>query len=1590
MKPNYVSHQHIMSFLLPFLVLVLTSSFSDASKEGVLSIPGLDFLPVQLRADFFNKSSHEETVVLLQEDGNVDTIKTFFIQLPDGILPENTTIRQESSENKVLKVDGNSNILTTFSGNVLNVTSSLSFGERVGQTNYTLTLLSSVTDEVIATVQVPFTIVGITFYTENSEGRTTIVSGDGNRYSISYEEMLQRVVSESRKIRVFIQYPDGSSSLDYTEGPLPNTKTLQTSVTGLKGQFNHDSALCDLSILGTTSASGEVVLPDGCAYGFYVDSSNQLCFYVAYEPYRAGDIRILFSWPGITSNIPQLAEETFELPLDYSVTGTPPVAILELKPSHDLLRPEGGEILICRFINADLYNISYYYIQLDTSGPKFSLIEGSITPNGAPAYDHTASFQTVPGEGIDFNWKMSYTVASTDLTGDAVYVPSPPRLLSYDTRNLSIDSIEPAFATEAGGETIVIKGYFPFFDPSRDGLYFSGTKIGPEYFISVTDGVITFKSPPRTVLGNGFEHYVTVRMGGAISPHVVFSYIVGEAQVHISQSGTSALGEETYLVGDCTPVSFTALVVPFTKQIRSYAWFLYVTADTENNLLQGRNFSYVNSSSQTIEFLPNSFDDPTTATSYTLKIVVQTLGSILEKEIILLRDHIVSIGAFILKAPVRTVAYPDTPLRLSAVVRPPGECYSGNETMVFEWRAFDKVQIFSSANATGSPSLGQLTTTPARLGWEYVVPRESLTSGNHTIQFTVWMLHDESVRGEAMSYVLINESPIVAVIRHGEEYITVNHKSTLNMYGTNSYDPDVFTEDRFLGLSYEWQCQQSENNDFSADTSSPCIASLLPNNAASNFSVQLGAIEDVSDIKFLQYTLLVRKNMRRVSSFKKIVVEVQDSGSQNHLEEYSVKVTNADGLVVDWNNVAHYEQTVITVTAPPNTTWTYELMSPSIVDFFSSSNLITSPLFYSKEEGKFQVSGNVKPLGIEAGAMRPFTTYKFKILFNSDTYDDTSVIVSLRTAEVPTIGFPMPSIVNGTTSTIFTATAGIPSIQSSFSYFFIMYDSEGNEFCMGGCTGYDVIHFQIGRPGTYTLGAYVFDMQGKALLDSANLTQQITVVDSGDHQYTTQLNSMFAIGNDNSWTQLAHDLALLILKGQIESSERQALASTSTRQSEADNAQTAAVNEAAVQEELLEKRMEYAYNISDGAKKIYCRSFPNSYHGRSCITFAIDLSKQKTLSEATVYNIIQTVECCVKNTPVRTINKMGDPFGTLLNELNRLAFDLYEGGTSRRRLLDTSRKPANVLADIQMWTGQHLATCVTSGKLDGFTSQYVLQDEAESHWNGQVSMVVASNPAHVPDSFINGKRRNVVVGPSDNEVFYSYGNCLEKIFSENADKRLVLVLHTMNNFLEYGFQDPPTRSNLGERLYWTQIYEQNEDGVFGSIAKMKDDECFCWRLPVTEKLSFLEEAIDDMPGLFGVTDLKQFNVSVGQKGEKYRYVYTGSKTTGYNISQQWMQACRTDIGLVGTTIVSKSEDNALADGDEGQIVGTGTFVVLGVLFAALAFVVIALASVWLFAVRSMSDGAAPIVQTLPNELYVERDNYGRGNTHVSNATGANH
>lgn len=1574
-------HAAARSFAVTCATLALFScSFFVVTNGRVVSAHMRSAATTALRQAAVTSNS----IFVSQIDGEADSATSSFFRLTPPLTINDIEFVQTSSNTDVLVIENNDNILvsTSENGQLVNLTVSNSFDGLVGDTTHSIIARRKDTGEEVHSSSEHYVVCGMSFYRQ-IDGEKKVVSGLEPKYAISYQDAIASAYEPNNEIRVFVQYPDGQTSEGIPTGPLPKQSGLSISQNTFRSQYQHNAVTCDMGQIGSYTTAEGLKLPAGCGYGLYRNEAGELCFGILYTPYRAGAMAFDIAWDSLVADEATLADEGYAEKLGVTVTGLPPIVVTDVEPKNFLFRPEGGQAVTVTFFNGDLRSSNERKMVVENATSSYFELPGSYSDAAAPTYTQTATYITETGEGSNLPFTFQYAAANSDATETSFQIAkiaeSVDFSVSYDPNPVTLSTVSPLHGLQTGGETITVVGYFKGFDENADGVYFNGARLPSSYYTKVTDEEIQFTLPPRSELGEGFDFLVDVRIGNAISESVEFYYTITEASVIIEQSGTTQLlGDDVYRLGDCVAGRMTAVVSPFTNQVQRYEWTLKAHGNDSNELVELLGTSQnplTNSSAQTIEIEPSLL---TVGETYKLEVRAVMPGTTAITSIDIVRENAVTIGAFIMEPVVRSVASPETPFRLSAIVRTPNStCYSGTRGLVFEWTGFGKTQRYSPEDATGEPlTSAEIVTTTSRLGWEFLVPQNSLTTGQHEVTFKTWMEANPLIAGSATRTVTIQHSPLQAVIRGGESQLILNKNTDVDMTGSSSVDPDKAFSGQPSGLSYEWSCLETTGNkDFSDEGAvAACDAGFLPGGAqAETFTVRKELFSALSeDVKAIRYLLKVQ-SADRVSESTHLTIEFATTATtQPHLTGYEIQVQDADKNLQNVKDVKYYKPIVIDVKAPDDdVSWTYEMVEPERQTVLKSTNLIQTPVYYSPD---FVGSGgNKKPLGIQASKLSPGTTYTLKVSFaGSASFEDTDAFVTFKTSAEPALNFPEPSVMQGTTLTQYTATAGIPQNDFEYTYYFLLEDSTGASYCVGGCTGSFITYFRIGRPGSYKLSVLLYDSQGKAFLRRQEQANPIIVTEpESEHDLYSELGVLFANGDDSSWTQLAYDLASELLSGQESSSE----SSPTTEQGSADSSIDAVVRQTN-DTGLVEK----ALSIGDGLRKIVCASRPSSGHGTLVIDVATKLSALPFVDRKAFYDITGAVSCVVQNTP------KGTALAFKLEELMRHLEDRVtrsgaeSSGSGRRRLLQTedTTTPSNFRADLNCWSGKMMTATTTSSEATGFSTTIM---------DGRYGLAMVANQVQLPVEEVNEIRVNGLRAGNDTDryIFFPKGECTTEIFAASGDQKRYIMVQAMSNFItEDGFQSkPPPGGYLSDSLYRAQVFKEDEFGQMQEIeieGRQDIDPCFCHRLPIKRGLDELNEELGSSPGMFSVANKKPYGVDATRAGQYFSYVVDESQSVSYNIkedgSESWVEVCSRGVGFAGPTIASRAEQ--LATANDKSLAGKSAAVVTSIFLGGMLVVCVAVITSWVIATKTMAAGEPAPAVLEAHELYVERDIYGRG------------
>ena len=1540
----------------------------------------------------FTPLTQGDTRVLLQADGSTELVERFHLQLPHGVKPSDVEYFQTSSNLNCLDVTQDRNIIPTRTGHFLNITSTLTFDKLPGVAKYTIGVQKRGSNVVLYEISITYTVVGFALYKKRPSGGVDVVSGDSNiGYQVPFHKAAKKQIDPEDRIYVFIQYPDGTTSdhLPQSTQRLPLGSTLVSKIESSLGQFNHDPQRCDIDVIGTYSSTNGILLPAGCGFGFYRDAPGNLLFGFKWNPYRVGALRLHFSWPGLTAVNTDLAEESFETSLKAEVTGSPPIVVTKVEPTDTLFRTEGGQPVRVTFINGAQKPIADMRIQI-APGTFAKLVLGTMSPIQEPERTQTAVFVVEPGTGGPYDAVVQYTepfpsgTRTTQPWQNAVMnVPFKP---NYDEKTLFIESITPTSGKTEGNTLVTLTGYFSNFEPNRDYIAFSGIRLPAKNVEYATPDTIKFKLPPHSMLGSAPEYEVTVSVGNGISNRVRFFYLVDPDHVivEIMATGTTNNGDGRFRISECTPVSFTAIVTPSTKQVLKLEWSLTTGQDLGTDLLKTKpEFKSLDTSTATIRLSPEQFEQLGT---YILTATIALEGGVVKNSIILVRENITAPGVTLLKIPKRYVSWPMTPVRVNAVVTSPGSCYTGEQSLRFEWEVFEHKYDFMPSEATGDARLPPDGIHPGRLGRELIIPQGSLTPGVHNVTLNIWLGNATEPSGMATTTFEIITESLIAVIRNGEVVVETNSLTDMEIFGTNSYDPDVSGPRSNEGIEYKWSCFFSETPDFAGK--SKCPGTIMPPKSVSSPAFTV-AKEQVAKLngkrKYLRYNLEVAKGSKKESTT--MLVKVTPNGSKPLLMDYSILLEDTEGNPINPAMVPTYHSVVIKTDAPGGTKWTYEVVEPAVVDFQFAEMIVESATLYSPADK----DGSRKPLAFAPNKLSAFTPYKVKVHFGETaTTAATSVVYEFKTMETPRLGELKPLPSEGDTTTVFTTSVGLPIPDGRFAYYFYVTDSEGNEACVGGCTGHPVTYFQLYTPGTYTLKAKLFDKRGYSLLDEKILPQPLVIKPSGNEKDAIKLlPSSFKTGDDATWMQVANDLSVAAADS---SPSREALEMIFGRSYDELAASGAlkpgnialslpspeptpeitpegfsgqpgssvrgGYTQGTSTEQYGRERNAARSIVASGMRKIVCATTPNAQMGRNALLLVLRTLSAPYITADTWYDLLFITKCAVENSAPSDAVDADDILPTILGALYRHAEILDSQGPTRSRLR-SSGPVGSLAADAATIVGQLMVRAFGAGKLDGYK---MTKDLGPSGRFGYVSMFVGSAADQMDAASVNGKPRHVLKGKSKDEMFYIHSARYGTVFPAGAVAKRFVLLHSTPNFVKNShLQSEPVGGNLGNSIYWAQVYGRaKSNGRLERLRPESTEPGFCMRMPVTNKNKFFATSVSRMPGMYAHTNVKPLGVEATKRGQYFNYEYGGIKVIEFQVAEKngWVEACHTAPKLFGATSVDKSTDSAARSiglqgavlaGDNGVLI---PYLVGGALLLAMFLVLVA----WLMAVKGGGDG----------------------------------
>jgi hypothetical protein len=1203
-----------------------------------------------------------------------------------------------------------------------NITLTFAFDRLVGKVNYSLSAIpdNDPGSTALCEANISFIVAGFSLYAEDDSAldRIVIHSGRfGRPVSLAYDES---VPSPTRIFLVKTQYPAPSTAKPFLAEPhllrdiLSNLRIIAPSGDTVPIPVDPSVSALDFrpsadDWAGANMTAGLVRQQDSSsvAAGFSVGGASGgdlVSFGLRFRPYRAGEERLTFIWDGFSSLDERLEDERYMNFLDVNVTGIPPPAFLSIDNFGPLFRA-GGDVIPVRMINVH-GSVSR---RLLVNGVLFQELPNGYKEEGDGSSQSTA-FLSAPGEGVHLPWELHVTFQDGSTKSSRVLLSEniSASLFYYETEDIHLAAVEPTSASER--DLITLSGYFDAFNLNTSSLsdvlcaiYFNNISISIAKYVADVDPdgrYIRLLVPPRAEVGNSFRQNISVTVAGQTTIGVQFRYKAPNStiELNIISFGTSySAAKSMQEAGPCMDTMYLLSMPRSTAEPTDIVWFLspVFKAEPISNMLRSYAASFV---SRKVLVLPaDILSNVTGIIQITAECYVDNqlaTSSILVEKVSSLR-----IGATIFKPAARSIAIPNTPLLLSAVISPPAaSCYNGTARIVYDWNVGNISKRFSYANVTSA--YGGDRSQPSRLGREFVVPQTELRYGVLNISLHAFMEDDPVIFGIAMTTAVIQRPTFVAKIGNGEAYVSITTKSNYLVTALQSYDPDgMFSSnksqqaqlnDTIISRStqninvYRWTCFISTTSTVSGPgiqgTSSaplymlPCGGGFLPDPHNPSFTISNTTLgQGFKEISrkygtaggfLLLYTLQVGNNdVRSLSPIVRQTLEVM-SGIYPASTLSSISITDNQGIDFEWSRVPYYQDVLISP-GGLGAEWKLTLRENASArgDLLLTIGVNDQPGYYDPRQSR---SWQHYPLGIPAGALVPGMDYILEFDVSNAVTQRMFVghgKIMFRTLEQPSLVFPDLPIGTGKPGTVFIASAGVGDMASpyQFLYFFYLTDEDGNTYCLDGCSGSPFVQFIVNRIGNYSVSCHLVDGQGSTTIAGPITNRVLLVVSNyvenflGLGAYSLRDVAVRAASSLQSFEELLFDLYWSGDHGNIEF----AVSSLPLDIGTISNGNTS----------------DLEYSILNGSltvmHQIVQNSAPTPRISKSYMNTASRLAAIDSdffASEEALYSVLSMVRSAIANVPLTGSLDLQNELQSFFSRILPYVLDVYSGFSSRIRL----------------------------------------------------------------------------------------------------------------------------------------------------------------------------------------------------------------------------------------------------------------------------------------------------------------------------------
>lgn len=1605
------------------LTCAVPSTFPPLQLNNVEGdFPVNDFISSrQLQRHNMNQNGFVYPETLFREvllvNGTSDDSFTVSFQLEDGLPAKDLEFSIVSNNTEIVNPETDVSISQIQFNKMYNVTTAIDFNKFPGLVRLTLQAKSLSNETLIDSIDMEYLAAGLAIYDKDSR---TLISGAGRSLTIaSYEDIYKK---RHWEFGTFVQYLNKTNSIDVLKhsNPEPNfsLSDLTNSFEEYKGQILWDENLCTASD-GTWDGNA-VSLRPGCGMGFavgYVNDSFFDGFHFAYdfESNRAGRLVSVFEWEDFTIGT-DFEDEEYTNYVVVDIQGQPPSVVTSIGPENPFDQ-NGGEEVYVEMFNTDDVNITSFNVK----GVPFYAIPGSKKIFSGPTeFYESIRFLTTPGKGKRLTWTISATRENSSPEGlpsssIVQFTDETDFLFSYDGEDIFVKGMIPNSVHEQGGETVTLEGNFSSFDATNPnhGVLVGNVPIKASTITLASSSNIEFTSPPRYEIGSGWNYGVVVRIDYSFSQPLRLqfqpSYIRTRPQVF---GGSTNPDTGIISVSSCGNTTFMTTIENSNSATTKFSWKLLNPSNFD--LLSLPNASTLISSESVLE-LPNEFI-PTFNEVY--KVVVKiSLANLTASEIFQVeRLETIVVGVTLLQPENRTISSPAVSMRVIAKIEVP-DCYPNKTSLTYEWGYEDKMKTILAAERNGiyplsvhdanlNPELDKYMfslqnstktdseeITPTRLGRELIIPRKKLQHGIHRILLTVRSENDSRLLGVAGTSVSILEGELVPKIGTGQVSRRASDAENLFVSGRASLDPDIISGIPSSGLSYEWQCIFSLH--YNLSFAKNCSNSLLPENVrnAASFTVTSEvlknhtslALDDVEGEVYVQYTLIIRKGARFGKTSQRIALVAANGLKLAGYER--VELLSSIGERLDHEAVRFWEEVIIRPIPSGNTEWRFRVEKPiseRSTFFASSTKLITTPGYYTVA-GRSDPGFQRRPLGIKADQLSPHQEYSFSVTLQEPGKISDEVLVNFHTVEVPKLIFPAIPYSNGTTSSVFRASATTSfQTNSSFAFQFYLLDTVGStrEYCVDGCTGANTVRFQVAKPGIYVLQCRLLSASGKKLLSVLNNTaifsiSSVASVSQVDN-FDSEMEHEFMLGDDGAVNQKS----FFVTQSMHEQDGKVVAMSDDPGD---DSCAT------------------YTRKWVNMSRTIVNHEMPNTANARNYVSLASNFARLRCVEEAeTLYGLLGMVDESISRTPseetLTTDAYKGStnvPNVQLEEELLRFynfsmtrALSHVAAGSSRGRLVPTDGKVDNLILDLsEMWM-RHITTSATSGRVCGWDATYT-----SSSVDGEPdASLTPSRPQ--PPLGVNTIRVAVMCnreqGTSISSPFASFEWC-ETVYTYSSTERMLV---TLAEFFDYPYISGVQGRNRSDsrRLVMVDITTlgksnklvsaMSDSAVFAQAESNEDesgDSCYRIRLTMgTEAMTRSDECSQNVP--FHMWPRKSYGEALNSPFQSGAYQ---RRTVGVRVTPE----TRND----SATVVAQSNILGLYGAYRttcGVSSGLGTFVGLGlglggILLGIMVTVIILTGLTYTLVSNFVAAAVSEDGDEMMLENYVERDFFGRGQVRLT-------